>query len=194
MLGGWSMGGVVAFEMARQLSAEGQQVELLALIDSRIPGRNKDGRRSDETSRLLSFGRLLGLTQEHLTLSLDEIRQLTRAERWDYLEERVKTANIFPADFASAELKDLYKIYEQNVQALRNYVPQKYSGRLVLFNASEQPATQNGQEPTIDWSDLAEGGVTVQIVPGNHYTMIRQPGVKDLAERLRACIDQVAEV
>ena len=63
LLGGWSMGGVVAFEMAQQLHAQGQRAALLALLDTRIPTADEEFADEDfEVTLLVDFVRYFGLS------------------------------------------------------------------------------------------------------------------------------------
>src|SRR5262249_20645259 len=90
LLGGWSLGGVVAFEMAQQLQAQGQTVALLALLDTRVPVLH-EARGSDDDAALLSrFARDLGL-------AFDE-RQLPRDEPLSYILEEARTVGLWPPD------------------------------------------------------------------------------------------------
>ena len=75
LLGGWSMGGVVAFEMAQQLHAQGQRVALLALLDSRIPTPDETFPEEDAEAILLVeryFGISFGPMESLAELSKDE--------------------------------------------------------------------------------------------------------------------------
>ena len=69
----------------------------------------------------------------------------------------------------------------------------RYPGRVTLFKASEN-LSGSPIDATLGWSDWAEGGVDVQIVPGNHATMVYKPNVETLAEKLAACIEQVNRI
>jgi thioesterase domain-containing protein len=61
---------------------------------------------------------------------------------------------------------------------------------VTLFKAAED-LSPTPLDATLGWSDWADGGVDVQIVPGNHATMVYKPNVETLAEKLAACIDRV---
>src|SRR6185503_2382423 len=80
LLGGWSMGGVVAYEMAQQLAAQGQQVSLLALLDARPLTSAEAAAQWDELTLLTNFARDLGLSVDSFELATDELAQLNSEE------------------------------------------------------------------------------------------------------------------
>ncbi len=189
LLGGWSMGGLVAFEMARQLRGQGQEIALLAMLDSRVPTLPRQTEITRE-SLLLQFasdiGGLYGLEQ-----SLEEASDSTPRgveEHLGLLLEQVVRAGFLPPDFDLQQLSRRFHVFEMNVRAMLRYEPKRYPGRITFFRASEQPAgisTDTAQ----DWHDLAAEGVEVHVVPGNHYTMLREPLVQVVAEWLKVCLD-----
>jgi len=70
-----------------------------------------------------------------------------------------------------------------NAQALARYQPAVYPHRLTLFRAIEKPAAGRA-DPALGWGPLAAGGVEVVEVPGTHDTILDEPAVQVLAERL----------
>jgi aspartate racemase len=194
LLGGWSMGGSIAFEMAQQLSRQGQQVALLALFDSQAPLTAPPIADIDEESLLRQFAwdleRLLGA---ELALTLDELSQRGPEEQLPYLLEQAIKSNALPPDLALVQLNGLFQVFKANVRAMLSYEPRLYSGRIVLFQASE-PLAGAAENYTKGWAELAAQGVELRPVPGNHYTMIKEPHVRVLAESLSACFDQTLAV
>ena len=186
LLGGWSMGGEIAFEMAQQLHARGQKVALLALLDARIPSSGENVADEDfEATLMADVVRYFGLSTDFgKSLALiphDEL--LARV-----LEEGKKTG-LIPADIEPSQAHRLIELCKSDFRASRNYVLRRYPGRVTLFRAIEDPSGKP-LDPTLGWSDWAEGGVEVQLVPGNHATMVYKPNVETLAEKLAECIDR----
>ncbi len=185
-LGGSSFGGMVAFEMAKQLNALGQKVALLAMIDT--PG---SGQTSvlDETAVIVYYLLSFGI---NLSLSLEDFRQLERDEQLLYYLDQMKTNKVMSPYFGLPEIRrqfDLFKVYNQ---AMRNYVPQIYPGRVIFFRANERDAL-NPQNPELGWLDLAALGIEVVEVPGNHVNMNTPPHVQVLAEKLRVYLDEARQ-
>src|SRR5262249_14704307 len=80
----------------------------------------------------------------------------------------------------------LQNVKEANFLAAKDYVTKPYPGRVTLFLASEQ--TVEGDQRDV-WSKLALGGVELHQIPGDHVTLIEEPNVRVLAERLTGCLN-----
>ena len=187
LLGGWSMGGEIAFEMAQQLHARGQRVALLALLDARIPSTAENVADEDFEAMLMAdVVRYFGLSSDFS----ESLALLPQDELLARVLEHGKRAGLIPADIEASQAHRLIELCKSDFRASRNYVLHRYPGRVTLFKASEN-LSGDPIDPTLGWSDWAEGGVDVQIVPGNHATMVYKPNVETLAEKLAACIEQV---
>jgi len=182
LLGGWSYGGLVAFEMALQLQVQGQQVALLALLDS-SPIALKEPLEDDDAVMLAR------LFQEYYSLSFEYPRQLTADEQMLYVIEQARQSNLLASDFGLAQAHSFMQVHKANMQAALGYVPQHYPGRVTLLQAAEQPA-EAPEDSTMGWGELAAEGVELHIVPGKHLTILRKPNVQVVAERLKCCLDQ----
>ncbi|MCP4656947.1 MAG: AMP-binding protein, partial [bacterium] len=120
-LGGWSMGGLVAYEMARRLAARDQRVERLVLIDSRTPAADRDGvAEVDERTLALLFARDLGdLFGVSLMVSTEELQALETAEEvLGFLYEKMQTARIVPSDLELSQIVRLFAMFQTNHQAM----------------------------------------------------------------------------
>jgi thioesterase domain-containing protein len=184
LLGGWSMGGVVAFEMAQQLHSQGQQVALLALLDGRVPTSEETFPEEDaDAIPLLEryFGISFGPTESLAKLSKDE--QLV------FVLEHAKSAGLVPTALDVSQARHFVELLRSDLRATQNYGLHPYPGRVTLFRASE---TLTGTSPdlTFGWSEWVSGGVEVHVVPGNHANMIYEPHVEVLADELTACLNQ----
>ncbi|MEH1847189.1 MAG: amino acid adenylation domain-containing protein, partial [Nostoc sp.] len=176
-LSGWSLGGLVAFEMAQQLSHQGEQVALLSLLDS-YPVSITSKEPEDDAALLVD------LLREDLDLCLEEMRQFEPEEQLIYIVEQAKQKNLVPEGFDLAQAHHLLKIYKLNAQAAKNYKPQYYSGSIVLFQANE---TDPDFECT--WNELVKH-IETHVVPGNHISMMREPHIKVLAQKLQKFLEQ----
>jgi thioesterase domain-containing protein len=185
-LGGWSMGGTVAFEMAQQLHAQGHEVPLLALLDSRIPAPDENFAEQDfEATLLADVVRYFGLP-----LDLGDISQLPRDEVLARVLEQAKKAGLVPWEVEVSQAQRFVELCKADFRATRNYVLHRYPGRITLFRASEEPARASS-DPTFGWDEWAAGGVEVHAVPGNHANMVYRPHVEVLAEKLKVCLNRV---
>ena len=189
-LGGWSMGGLVAFEMARQLTAAGHEPELLALIDTLPSEKILAPATDDELVAWFAqdLARLLGYT---VGISPDELHALPEKEKLAHVVHLGQAAGLLPPDFGLAQIEPLFNTFAANLQASRAYAPEPYTGRLTLWT-SEQTATDHAAELAA-WSRLAQGGLETSTLPGDHYTLLRQPLVEKLAKELTARLCEAAE-
>jgi thioesterase domain-containing protein len=185
-LGGWSMGGTVAFEIAQQLHAQGQRVALLALLDSRIPASNEKLAEQDfDATLLVDVVRYFGLP-----LDPDDLWRLPKDELLARVLEQAKKAGLVPPEVEISQAHRFVELCKADFRATRNYVVHRYSGRIILFKASEDPAGTSS-DPTLGWGEWAAGGVEVHAVPGNHANMVYAPHVEVLAEKLKSCLGRV---
>jgi amino acid adenylation domain-containing protein len=189
LLGGWSMGGVVAYEMARQLEAQGQWVALLALMDARPANSAEDAPQWDEITLLANFARDLGLPVDSLQLSTDELARLDAEELLSYVLQRAIEAGIVSEDVQLAEVRRLFEVFKINVRARQIYRPQPSSTHVTLLKAAEQVAVDTADE-TMGWGALTSGEIEIHTVPGSHFTIVREPYVRSLAEQLADCINR----
>ncbi|MBD2253936.1 amino acid adenylation domain-containing protein [Nostoc parmelioides FACHB-3921] len=171
-LSGWSFGGLVAFEMAQQLSRQGEQIALLALIDTTPPALSYQGE--------IDYAFLLvELFKDRLEICLEELRQLAPEEQVIYVVEQAKQKNIYIETFDFDQAPHLLKILQINAQALQDYQPQFYSGSIVLLKAAE---TEEDFESS--WKELVEQIETV-VVPGNHISMMSPPHIQILVQKIQ---------
>ncbi|MFN7949394.1 MAG: amino acid adenylation domain-containing protein [Blastocatellia bacterium] len=187
-LGGRSFGGMVAFEMAQQLQRQGEQTALLAMLDT------------DPIGWLRLLSRRAAWRQQAVFLSL-RIRQhlanlggRTLADKFDYLREKAaykkrrldtwrwQMKRLAGTSASASMTETLWDVEELNYLAARRYVPQVYPGVVTFFAASEEVSIIENE---CGWRTLAGGGLEVIQIPGNHQSMIREPHVRLLAERLK---------
>jgi aspartate racemase len=166
-LGGYSFGGLVAYEMARQLTQRGEKVAFLALFDT-SPGHVKP-----QTASLLKS--LSRPTPKFLFSDLPRGVYKGIRRRWRGLRVPRSLKNVFFA----------------NTQAAEKYALQPYEGKITLFRATEK-SLRAASNPYAAWREMALGGLEFQDIPGDHYGVLVEPQVAVFAERLKACVDQAS--
>jgi acyl-CoA synthetase (AMP-forming)/AMP-acid ligase II/thioesterase domain-containing protein len=193
-LGGFSFGGSVALEMAQQLHACGQNVAFLAILDHTPPPTRFWSFTWTPTlwfDFLINVGRWL----------MDDIWHAGRGERLGVMCGKVRQfmkrlGKAFRAPEPSSGKTDVEEVFEvsnmpetfrrlleTHCQALRDYVPRQYPGRITLFRARTRPLFRlHGDD--LGWRPLAGGGLEVVTIRGNHETLLREPRVADLAASL----------
>jgi thioesterase domain-containing protein/acyl carrier protein len=185
-LGGWSMGGVVAFEMAQQLHEQGKEVSLLALLDGRVPNPDENFNNEDfETTLLADFVRYFGLSPD----PEESLALLPKEELLTRVLEHAKSTGLVPADVEAAQARPFVELCKADFRATRNYVLRRYPGRITFFKAHDELGNTS-LDPSLGWRKWATEGVEVHIVPGNHATMVYPPHVEALAEIMRTCLSR----
>jgi aspartate racemase len=172
-LAGSSFGGLVAYEMARQLTAGGQPVALVALFDTSVPGiLNLQGSARTWRHRLDS-------ALYRCRLHWGNVVVLDPTERIEYVKDKVRHF------LSRRELPEKIRLTQEALQwAASCYVPREYSGRVTLFRATEQPPWIL-PDPLLGWGSLAMGGVEVYRTPGHHADLVRNPRARVLAHQLQ---------
>jgi amino acid adenylation domain-containing protein len=183
-LTGYSFGGLVAFEMAQQLRAVGEEIGLLALLDSSAP--NLPNLRPSFTQSLgIHIGNLYQLTfKEQSSYVLDRIAyRFNSKDQEDFLATSLyKLEDLTP---------QLLNVLNCNIQAGENYTARKYSGRIVLFRCQVQDL-EHYLHPEFGWPDLVDGRVDIHPIPGPHFRMLKEPRIQFLAAELKLCIQQIS--
>lgn len=193
LLGGWSYGGLVAFEMARQLTAAGEEVALLAILDSGTPEMEREfEKRSDDASLLAILAH-----EMYLPVVAAELRQLEPEQRLHFVADYLNRAGLVfddPVDVVRRQLE----VFQYRNRATIGYDPGPYAGAISLFVAGDRQPDEEDAETLPDliagWRALALGGLDVFSVPGAHHEIGREPNVQVLAGHLRSCIDRALEI
>jgi amino acid adenylation domain-containing protein len=186
-IGGWSYGGMVAFEMARRLHDAGERVELLALLDTARPESRSDQRfpldHAAVLRRILTdlFG--WGGTA---AVTVEALRTMTPEEQLRHAARRLG-ARLLP-DERLPEVAALTRVRMANHNALVDYVARPYAGRITYFNTRASSRLPAAQESMRFWGRLAEGGFCVHEVSGNHGTLLQHPHVETVADALRRAL------
>jgi amino acid adenylation domain-containing protein len=178
-LGGWSVGGLVAWEMAQQLRARGERISLLALVDTSLPASARQG---DEQS-----GQEYGLD-----ITLAELSRLGPDEQLPYLWQHALKLGLIepgvPMEVAEQILHDLKRLFHHHMQLADRYVARPYPHAVTLVRPTDVPFA-SAMPRDRGWKSLA-AAVEVQFVPGHHHSMVKEPHVEALARTLEDCLQR----
>ncbi len=187
LLGGFSSGGIVAYEMARQLLAQGDRVALLAMFDTYSP------------SLYIDHPSLL----RTLYVSLLTLSRLPAVDRWNYFLAKVDWFKSILSGKPSCKF-DLWNEHSFTEDAnpynmvlietlkratMADYIVKPHAGKVTLFTTKEVLRWCQFQ-PSRGWDGMAKLGVEIHQVPGTHLGMLGEPSVKTLAKKLILCLEE----
>lgn len=158
-LGGFSFGGLVAYEVAQQLRDAGEEVGLMVLFDT-YPGDVKEG-----TVSLLKV--LFKPSRKHWLHDVPRALEKKLRRTWRGL--------LVP--------KTLWDVHNANRAAASKYVLQPYPGKVTLVRATEKPL-ESSFDPHARWKGLA-GSLVVHEIASDHYDILLEPQVRQLSDRLK---------
>ena len=188
VLGGWSMGGTIAYEMARQLQAAGEEVCAVAMIDAPAP-HESEAPAMDEAELMAWFARdLAGLSAETTRLGVDELRAAGPGGRLERLATWARASGLLPAEVEREEIARLFAIFQANARALEAYVPASWPGRIILFDAADRGV--EGRRGADAWSRLAGESERFEVA-ADHYTVVRQPAVREVVRNLEHLLEHL---
>ncbi len=201
LLGGFSWGSILAFEMARQLTSAGENVPLLVIMDTPAPDIVGKIANLDDTTLLLIIARDLGHQRGlDLPVTFDSLSGLPPEEKFNYVLNELGKANILTDEVSQTWLRRHIDGYRARMSAVQNYSPGIYSGRITLFRATDlddevqerfdETMRTQLRDPTFGWDKLSTQPVEIHDIPGNHSVIVLEPHVQVLAERLSACISK----
>jgi amino acid adenylation domain-containing protein len=190
-VGGWSFGGVVAFEIAQQLHKMGQEVSRLALLDSYMPILLDKNKKIDDVYLVGVLSRVFGgmYGQDNL-VTAEELEGLNILEQIEYITDKARRVNIFPAEVEGQDNRRIVDVLVGTLKATYAYQRQPYPGKVTVFRAQEKHIM--APDPTLVWVELfavlAAKEIEIIKVPGSHYTFVLEPNLPVLAERLGTCL------
>ena len=181
-VGGYSFGGVVAFEIARQLEASGEKVALLVLLDPDPPRPFRTSSFGFYVSRIIFHGRkIAGFNiKNKLGYFIDRLRS-KKSEREASL---LKTGDPDPELAA-------YLLRTETIHTRYQAAPIRV--RTARFLAQDTVwRARPGKDPRLEWNEFVGGEIEIYEIPGNHTSVIREPNVRILAKHLGICLENAA--
>jgi thioesterase domain-containing protein/acyl carrier protein len=166
-LAGWSMGGVIAYEMAQQLHAAGERVASLVLIDVGQEPAPRSKRRPSDADLLAWFERdLLRLTGASAAEPAGK-----GASSIALVRDRLVAAGALPADLCADEVGAWFERFTRNMRALVAYRATRYPGPLWFARGTEGASRAVADA----WARRSAAGEVIDL-PGDHYTVMQEAG------------------
>ncbi|PWK14434.1 non-ribosomal peptide synthetase/type I polyketide synthase [Tumebacillus permanentifrigoris] len=198
ILVGHSMGGCIAYEMAQQLRQAGEEVALLALLDSRAQNFSvqplyRNGAYGQMASKgwLSDEAVMLGILLPKLSMDWEQMRDTPTDEHWLRVLEVAMQQGLLPRGTGEDQLRHLLAVTQANDEALRTYQPKPYEGQVVLFSGEDGFAKQFG-EPDLGWGELVSGRLEQVNVPGDHHSIMAGTNVEAIARHLQVRLRELS--
>ncbi|MBA4149812.1 MAG: amino acid adenylation domain-containing protein [Verrucomicrobia bacterium] len=186
-LGGWCYGGIIAVEMAQQLLVAGERVGPLILVETPAPAPSLKHPFYFLRRISCALNMTPGQWKNYLQAKIRYYRGIRQEQEQRY--KRVEAQDNRSPDEIEKHNRFLAKLehlYHVNMTALKGYRSSVYPGKIVLLNAAEQdPAVIH--DPLYGWPGLARD-IQAHIIPGDHDTILMEPHVRELAQKLAQCL------
>ncbi len=204
-LGGHSYGGNVAFEMAQQLVQQGHVVALLVVIDaSATTFQDKqmlvDYLDWDDAMWLNEVSKGMEVyLEKNMDIAYDRLQSLPIDEQLKHVLQYFKMVNILPDYADTTQIENMVQVYKTNTLSLISYVSKQiYPAKITLLRANQDlPDDPNSElhaqiaaDSDLGWGEFSTEPVDIHFVLGNHVTIMAEPHVQVLAERLKSCLQQ----
>jgi len=194
-IGGWSFGCTVAYELARQMREVGLEVHLY-IMDGRAPIYSEEYLALDVDALQLTVlfrGIKHYFGTKAFQISYPDLIKISQDQRifhlMDLMDEDALPTNLSP-EVAIGLFSKFRLDFTESEELSRKYQPKSFSGRVVLLKA-EEPYVISGVDdplifhPNLGWEQVCTQKIEVVEVPGDHDSMVFQPHVVTLAERLK---------
>jgi amino acid adenylation domain-containing protein/non-ribosomal peptide synthase protein (TIGR01720 family) len=200
-LGAYSLGVHIAFEMARQLTLQGEQVGLLALIDG---GTHTPLTRKATDLRFLERV----ASTAHLTLAPEQLENGTFDQRLESVLQQVQS-RLNPWEYS--QLVRIAPAWYSHETAVESYLRKLfkdpasyiYPGKITLFRTQKhQTQPENGasvleesihvnRDPAAGWSMFSTQPIDIRWISGDHHSCVMEPHVQTLADELTLCLHEL---
>jgi thioesterase domain-containing protein/acyl carrier protein len=185
-LAGWSMGALIAYEIAQQLLAVGETTSFLGLLEGRprlnailSPEVSPPAEGQFPVSRE-TREKLVDISTSDVGISENEsIRTMREAGINPYFLDGEETHPV-PVPLSANQLRRLMAVVTLNLRAIGTYMMKPYAGRVCLFRV---PVSDHEDE-SYGWSQLALGGIQINEISGTHETFLAAPSVNMIATQL----------
>ncbi|MEU6076193.1 condensation domain-containing protein [Micromonospora sp. NPDC047074] len=181
---GWSMGGLLAYEMSRQLVRAGRAVDLLVVVDT-APGQARPADATGAAAVAARFAADLAasLGREHAAPTAATLAALPVEEQTMLLRRWLVEAGVTPVALPVREVRRRVETFARHVTAVAGYHPEGAELPVTLVQATASPRWQPR------WQRYAGARTTVHEYEGDHYSLLRRPTVERIAEWLARALD-----
>jgi amino acid adenylation domain-containing protein len=182
---GHSLAGLVAFEMAQQLTQQGREDAFVGILDMGLDTPKVPANADDATVLEYLFGQQFGTATDHF-------RSLSPDDQIAHVADAAVKMQRVPAGTEREHILRYIELWKANLRALSNYEPKLYGGRVALFKAAEKLSFRYySADPTMGWDRIGSSRLRVLNIPGNHYTLLTNNNAQEVSHSLQLCLNQI---
>ncbi|MGK7886280.1 MAG: amino acid adenylation domain-containing protein, partial [Crocosphaera sp.] len=199
LLGGHSFGASIAFEMAKQLEQQGQEIGLVVIFDALAPQHHTEEFEQDwdDADWIYYISQIINKLQKlTIEMSTEQLRELSYEGQLEYFKTYLEQAQLIAPQGDIKQVKGLIEVFKTHSQIV--YSPQEsICGNLVVFRAADSDDSTSMVEtsdPSLGWQQWTSHSVEIHTIPGDHLTIMSVPHVQVLADTLNQSIHLAKEV
>ena len=188
---GYSSGGTIAYEMAKQINRAGLRVDWLGILDTFLPhvqAYSRGAKRAWQIMNNLPWWLYYDLKESNLKELLIRLRGKLRRKGQDKSTKQsapeLNVEEVFGVTNLPAWMEPIAKTH---YRALFEYQPEPYDGGITLFKSRARPLMWPGDR-LLGWEQMVRGNIDLRVVPGDHYSFLHEPHVRKLAEAVRSSL------
>ncbi|MBT6434655.1 MAG: alpha/beta fold hydrolase, partial [Deltaproteobacteria bacterium] len=185
-IAGWSMGGAVALEIARQIEAAGDKVEQIVMLDTHCPGDSLKALSENPEWVIAQMAYDLRVDRELLTEKMNGTGEQGMAALMHSMEEEITRLGLMTTEYDRLRFERLQKVIDAHAKAYLNYKPSKVEAPVTLIRATNSLVPDGSATVDADaWSEISKTGVEVVDVDADHFTLVRGEAVLKVVEKLK---------
>ncbi|MBL4604128.1 MAG: amino acid adenylation domain-containing protein [Flavobacteriaceae bacterium] len=198
VFGGWSMGAVIAFEMAKQQHSKNEQQIPVLILDQKAPAReNQHFEGATGTlERLAVFGgKIDHIAGKKTLLTKENLEPLSESERTGLFLQEFKKYNLVPEGVKVNEFQVFLDRMILHHDMALFYRTETYKGPVLLIKAEDSTFVTDEFENDVcyGWSNYTENDFEIVHVPGNHITIIKNPYAKEVSTVIHTYLNKVVD-
>ena len=197
MLGGWSVGGPIALEMAQQLKARGRTVTLLMVVDGILYNSGAELTRWNPLYYLKLAANLPSWVADNVLSGWGwsgiwvRIKRELKHNLSGLTDRKVGRGSVVDAFMDTSILPEKQAAFARALfAATEDYVPKPYDGPVLVYAAKTHPLLHLHQVD-VAWRKIAGRGTDIVYMAGTHLSMLREPQVSVLSAHLRSYVDRL---
>ncbi|MCC0175466.1 amino acid adenylation domain-containing protein [Waterburya agarophytonicola K14] len=183
---GVSFGGVIAYEIAQLLVSQGEEVKFLGMVDSFFPNRNEvrkylpiKERFKGHINKTSSQGinHVLNRLKWRIEYNLNTIQ--AKLHEIDWIRD-----NFIDRTSRNFAIVENIRWTNDHAKVNKDYAIEPYPGKISMFRAADD------MDSKLDWQKLAQAGLAIYDVPGEHLSVLQEPHVRILAEKMQSVLQE----